>query len=95
MPSKVDWSQAKHFTAHKLPEDIIPDSLRAYVARKGKEEHELMQGRRSLAAPAGSSGQTWEAAADAAADEAIGGAKAKGRGRAEAKAKGLAAPREE
>ena len=41
-PSKVAWSAARFYTATKSPEDVIPDSLRAYVARKGKEENELL-----------------------------------------------------
>ena len=94
-PSKVDWSQSKHYSAHKQPEDIIPDSLRAYVARKGKEERELNDGKRTLAAPYGQGQAAVDAAADAVADGAVGGAKgAKSRGRGKAKAKGLPAPAE-
>ena len=90
-PSKVDWSQSRHYASHKQPEDIIPDSLRAYVARKGKEERELNDGKRSLGAPYGQGPAATEAAAGAAADGAIGGAKARGRG-GKAKGRGLAAP---
>ena len=77
---------------NKSPEDVVPDALRAHVARKEKEHRELMGGqRRALEAPVG--GVAWEAGAEALAQEGFpGGGKGHGKSRAKAKARALAAP---
>ena len=78
----------------KTPDDVIPDSLRAHVSRKEKENRELMDGRMRLFAPGESSGAA-EAGAEALGEDGLPGGgkggKAGGK-RARAKARALAAP---
>ncbi len=85
-----DWSNAKLYTCHTGPDDLVSPQLRSWAARRGKEEVELATARarmkelRKLPAAV-------EDTAAAAADGALPGAQPSRRGRG--RGRGLEAPK--
>ena len=85
-----DWSNAKLYTCHTGPDDLVSPQLRSWAARRGKEEVELATARARMRElkklPA-----AVEDSAVAAADGALPGAQPSRRGRG--RGRGLEAPK--
>ena len=90
-----DWGNAKLFSGHASPDDLVAPSLRTWAAKRGKEEVELWQARakmRELRQPPFGGGGAEQAAAGAAADGVLPGRGPKGPKGLRKGQKGLEAP---
>ena len=89
---KQDWGNARLFTGRKRAEDLVSPALKAWAAKKGKEEVELFRARsslRDLRSPSAAASD--DAAAALAAGTFPPGGKGKG-AKSKRKARGLQAP---
>ncbi len=85
-----DWSNAKLYTCHTGPDDLVSPQLRSWAARRGKEEVELAAARARMKELKKIPLSTEEAAV-AGADGALPGAQPTRRGRG--RGRGLEAPK--
>ncbi len=85
-----DWSNAKLYTCHTGPDDLVSPQLRSWAARRGKEEVELATARARMRELRKLPAAVEESAA-AAADGALPGAQPSRRGRG--RGRGLEAPK--
>ena len=86
-----DWSNAKLYTCHTGPDDLVSPQLRSWAARRGKEEVELAAARARMKELRKLPLSTEEAAV-AASDGVLPGAQPNRRGRG--RGRGLEAPKE-
>ena len=92
VPGRPCWDSAKLYSGQSLAEDGVSPALRTFVAKKAREESEIIHARakaRELRGP-GTAGAQAEAAVDGA--EASGGLPARGRGRGRGGGRGRTLP---